>query len=165
MARVNSEDVMLQHRLRAACERGVVTIYTDPTRLNASGSPVFDPWENILPLLALLLVSMFLMLYTLIGGVVALLVMVGAYLFLVRPWIIERVRNRATRQMLVSVEYLDRIWAWGGVALTRADNPAIGAMAPSGSWRLFARRHLPEVVLPESLGGELKGRAGWEDDQ
>lgn len=149
---VKSADRETHDRLRSAVERNVVTIYTDPARLNTVGSPVFDPWENTLPLLAGLLLSLFLLVgVDMIIGVIALLVVVALYLFAARPWVVANVRHRATLMTLRDAETLDTLWAFGGLALTRTDQPAVGALAPTGNWRLFVRRHLPEVALVDDL--------------
>jgi len=153
-----AQDAAFHTKLKSAVARKIVTIYTDPARLNTVGSPVFDPWENTLALLSGFVMALFVMIgVSLIAGVIALVVAVIFYVALGRPYITEQVRQRAINLMLKSPTALDVMWGFGGLAITRTDHPNIGAMAPDADWRVFVRRHLPDVVVPEALGDEFKG--------
>ncbi len=153
-----AEEAAMFDRLRGAYGRKIITVFTDPYSLNTVGSPVFDPWENTLALLASVIVALFVMIGVgLLAGVIALVVGVIIYVAILRPMITERVRQRAINAMLRSPKALDVLWKFGGVAITRTDHNSIGAMAPDADWRLFVRRHLPDVTMAEHLGDEFKG--------
>ena len=153
-----AQDEAMHSRLRSAVARKIVTIYTDPARLNTVGSPVFDPWENTLALLSGFVMALFIMIgVSLIAGVIALVVAVVFYVALGRPYITEQVRRRTIDLILKSPKGLDIMWNYGGLAITRTDHPNIGAMAPEADWRVFIRRHLPDVSVAEHLGDEFKG--------
>lgn len=146
MARISAHDKVLHDRLRAAYERNVVSIYTEFQRLNTPGSPVFNPWESVLPLLALLLMAVIVML---VGGILvgmgALVLGLAIYALVVRKWLARQVYNRALITLMVDARTFQEVWDHGGVVLAMTDRPQHQARAPRGSWRAFVDRYLPQA--------------------
>ncbi len=148
MARVSKEEQDLYARLKAAHERNLITIYTDHTKLNAPESPVFNPWEAVGPLIALLLFSLFILLIAgLIAGTVALVLSVALFVVGLRPWVEHQVRYRAIIWVLRDVRTFQTIWAYGGIGISLADQPRTVCAAPDGNWRNFVRRNLPDASV------------------
>lgn len=148
MARVSKEEQNLYDRLKAAHERNLITVYTDFSRLNAPESPVFNPWEAVGPLLALLMFSLFILLTGgLIAGTVALVLAVLLFAVGIRPWIEHQVRHRAIVWLVRDVKTFQILWAYGGIGISLADQPQTVCAAPDGNWRNFVRRYLPDTDL------------------
>ena len=135
-------------------------IHVDFNRLNRTGSPVFDPWENVLPLVVLLLISLAIIPFDLVAGTVALVVAMFAYAFLVRPWVANRLRKRTIENMLRNAHNWQVLWSFGGVVVTLVENPRIGVVSPGGDWRAFARRFQSGQELGPGLGERPDGVSG-----
>lgn len=166
MSRIRARDQMLHDRLRAAHERNLVSIYTDFPRLNQPQSPVFNPWETVLPLLVPLLLAVVVLFMA--GIVPGLVVLVGAvliYAFLLRQWLARQVYERTVVMMMVNPQTLQRVWEFGGVILARADNPRAQVRSPRQDWRVFVERFLPAGEVAESLGGDMAGAMAPEADR
>ncbi|MFA7431877.1 MAG: hypothetical protein WCZ23_17105 [Rhodospirillaceae bacterium] len=146
MARISAHDKLLHDRLRAAHERNVISIYTEFQRLNTPGSPVFNPWESVLPLLGLLLFAVAIMLFGgILVGMAALAFGLVVYAVIVRQWLARQVYNRTLIALMVDAKTFQSVWDHGGVVLVMTDHPQHQARAPRGSWRAFVNRYLPQT--------------------
>jgi hypothetical protein len=157
-----AQDYRLHERLTEAYMADRIRIHVDFNRLNRTGSPVFDPWENVVPLVTLLLGSLAIMPFDLVAGTVALVVAMFGYAFLVRPWVADRLRKRTIENMLRNAHNWQVLWSFGGVVVTLVQNPRIGVVAPGGDWRGFARRFQSGQELGPGLG-ERPGSAPPSD--
>ncbi|MQX35870.1 hypothetical protein [Roseospira navarrensis] len=155
-----AQDYRLHERLIEAYTANRITIHIDFTRLNRTGSPVFNPWENVVPLLVLLLASVVVMTLDLVAGTLVLIGAMFAYAFFVRPWIAKRLRDRTIESMLRNAHNWQVIWSLGGVVVTLTANPRIGVVAPAGNWRAFARQFEGGESVGPGLGGGAPGDSG-----
>ncbi len=113
------KDRSLYGRLLESYQADRVSIFIDFDRLNAPRSPVFSPWENVAPLLIILLLAMAVMLLIdLLIGTLAMLLGVISYLFLVRPWVSQRVHRRAIYAAPDNLHNWNILWKLGGLVLT-----------------------------------------------
>jgi hypothetical protein len=139
-------DRALYGRLMESYQADRISIFIDFDRLNAPRSPVFSPWENVAPLLILLLLSMAVMLLIdLLVGTLAMLLGVLTYLFLVRPWISQRVYRRAIDAATDNLHNWNILWKLGGLVLTLNYMSKTRCVSPDGDWRAFVTRYLPEM--------------------
>ena len=88
-------DRALYARLVESYQADRVSIFVDFDRLNNPRSPVWSPWENIGPLLVILIGSLALMFFNMLVGLATMLLGVLFYLFMMRPWIAQRVYRRS----------------------------------------------------------------------
>src|ERR1700760_4040203 len=89
-------DRALYARLVESYQADRIGIFVDFDRLNHPKSPVWDPWENVGPLLIILAGCMAVMFFIdLLLGTAVMVLGVFFYLFIVRPWIAQRVYRRA----------------------------------------------------------------------
>lgn len=124
---------------------GKIKLITNFETLNKSGSPVFNPWDNVLPLLGLIFLGLAILLFQgVIMGTVALVIVVAIFVVMVRPWIAAKLQKRTAEYMLADVENWRRIWKIGGVAMIRSDRPSLGCVAPEGKWPAFTRDFLDD---------------------
>lgn len=147
-----AQDYRLHERLTQAYTADRIRIHVEFNRLNRAGSPVFDPWENVVPLLALILAGVAIMPFDLVAGTLVLIGAMFVYAFLVRPWIAQRVRARTIENMLRNAHNWQVIWSMGGVVVTLTANPRIGVVAPAGNWRAFARQFEGGRTVGPGLG-------------
>jgi len=130
-----------------------IRIHVNFEHLNRAGSPVFDPWENVLPLMGLLMAGVLVMIFNLVAGTICLVGAMFVYAFLVRPWVAGRVRKRTIENMLKNAHNWQVIWSLGGVVVTMTETPRVGVVAPAGNWRAFARQFQSGSELGPGLGG------------
>ncbi|MEQ8507985.1 MAG: hypothetical protein RIF37_03510 [Rhodospirillaceae bacterium] len=139
-------DRALYGRLMESYQADRISIFIDFDRLNTPRSPVFSPWENVAPLLILLLLSMAVMLLIdLLVGTLAMLLGVLTYLFLVRPWVSQRVYRRAIDAATDNLHNWNILWKLGGLVLTLNYMSKTRCVSPDGDWRAFVTRYLPEM--------------------
>ena len=141
-------DRALYGRLMESYQADRASIYVDFDRLNAPKSPVFSPWENVAPLLIIILLAMAAMLLLdLLLGTLAMLLGVIGYLFLVRPWISQRVYRRAIDAATDNLHNWNVLWKLGGLVLTLNYMSKTRCVSPDGDWRAFVTRYLPEMEV------------------
>lgn len=144
----DKRDQELHTRLCTAHDNGQIIIYTNFQHLNRGGSPVFSVFDNVGPLLMMILLGLAIMFYSMLAGVGALLIATLFYIYAVRPWIARRLRDRTVAVMLSNVYAWRALWRFGGVVVTLTSNPRIGCAAPESDWRSLARRFVAERQGP-----------------
>lgn len=145
----------LYRALQAAWEHHMLDAVGNMKLLNHSGSPVFDPWENLAPLLVLTIGSLALLLvYKLLVGTLALVASTMIYLFVVRPWMAARLHTRLVNYLFSDIEKFKALWRMGGVSLAWTGYPPDFCHSPKGDWQKFAERHAKPLALPEGEEGE-----------
>lgn len=133
---------VLQHGISS----GRLKVYTDFRVFNQGRSPTYSPWDNVAPLLLMVLISLGLLVVVgIIVGVLALLLSVVLYAFLIRLWVMHRLHERTRVAMMQNLFNWELLWNMGGVVLA---NERTGQMchAPGGSWRTFVGNGLPDIV-------------------
>ena len=138
-------------RLKTAHHVHAITLHVNASRLNRPGSPVFDPWENIVPLLAMILLSLtFMFAANEIAGVALLVLSVVAYLVIIRPWILQRVQNRTREVAMISLRNWTILWKTGAISFSLNHKNA-SCRSPSDDWQSFVTEHLaietPDAAL------------------
>jgi hypothetical protein len=141
-------DRALYARLVESYQADRIGIFVDFDRLNHPRSPVWDPWENIGPLLLLLLAALAIMFFVhLMLGTAIMVLGVLFYLFLVRPWIAQRLYRRALHAATDNLHNWNVLWKLGGLVLTLNYMNKTRCVSPDGDWRAFVTRYLPEMEM------------------
>jgi len=133
---------VLQHGVSS----GRLKIYTDFRVFNQGHSPTYSPWDNVAPLLLMVLVSLALLVVVgIIVGVLALLLSVVLYAFFVRLWVMHRLHERTRQAMMQNLNNWEVLWGMGGVVLS---NERTGQLchAPAGNWRAFVTNGLADLA-------------------
>lgn len=131
--------------LQAAYNAGRLKVHVDYRPHLRNHSPVYNPWEHLVPLLFLILVSLAILIFEgVLAGTIALVMTAAVYVALIRPFVADRVRTRATALCMYNRRNFNILWDMGGVAITMADRPDLGCTAPA-DWRIFVRDHVPDV--------------------
>jgi hypothetical protein len=140
-------DRALYARLIESYQADRVSIFVDFDRLNHPRSPVWSPWENIGPLLVILVGSLGLMFFSLLLGTAVMVLGVLFYLFIMRPWIAQRVYRRSIEAATENLHNWNLLWKLGGLVITLNFMGKTRCVAPDGDWRAFVTRYLPEMEL------------------
>ena len=108
-------DRALYARLVESYQADRVSIFVDFDRLNHPRSPVWNPWENIGPLLLILIGSLSLMFFIhLLLGTATMALGVIFYLFMLKPWIAQRLYRRAIDAATENLHNWNLLWKMGG---------------------------------------------------
>jgi hypothetical protein len=141
-------DRALYARLVESYQADRIGIFVDFDRLNHPRSPVWDPWENVGPLLLILLASLALMFFVqLLLGTAVMVLGVLFYLFVVRPWIAQRLYRRALDAAIDNLHNWNVLWKLGGLVIALNYMNKTRCVSPDGDWRAFVTRYLPEMEM------------------
>lgn len=140
-------DRALFARLIESYQADRIGIFVDFDRLNRPRSPVWNPWENIAPLLVILIGSLAIMFFMMLLGIAVMVLGVMFYLFIMRPWIAQRVYRRAIDAATENLHNWNLLWKIGGLVITLNHMNKTRCVAPEGDWRAFVTRYLPEMEM------------------
>ena len=162
-------DRALYARLVESYQADRIGIFIDFDRLNHPRSPVWDPSENIGPLLLILGGSLGVMFFlNLLVGTAIMVLGVLFYLFVVRPWVAQRLYRRALDAAIDNLHNWNILWKMGGLVIALNYMNKTRCVSPDGDWRAFVTRYLPEMEMEGvetfNVGsmppGERYGRTG-----
>lgn len=145
---INRADELTYHALQKAVGADKLRIYLDYGRINRPLSPVYNPWESLLPILVPILVGLFLIVS--VGVIFGLLFMIGmimVYSGLVKKVLYHRVIQRTKDYMVCDYESCCHLWNFGGIVLVNADNKKSGCVSPDGDWKEFVVRNFSDLML------------------
>ena len=141
-------DRALYARLIESYQADRIGLFVDFDRLNHPRSPIWSPWENVTPLLIILVAAISVMFaIDLLLGTAVMVMGVFAYLFLVRPWISQRVYRRAIDAAIDNLHNWNILWKQGGLVITLNFMNKTRCVSPDGDWRAFVTRYLPEMEM------------------
>ncbi|MBO4521260.1 MAG: hypothetical protein J5787_08660 [Alphaproteobacteria bacterium] len=145
------EDMVVFQGLQRALVEKKAFIKVNFKKLNRFKSPFFNPWENVLPLLTILIISLLLMIFrNLVIGTTALLVMCFVYA-LCMPYFLEPfMQNRVTKRIVPRIEKFLIAWRYGGISIVLTADPKYFCQAPLGSWKQFTISYFSDLI-PEEL--------------
>jgi len=158
-------DRALYARLIESYHADRVGIFVDFDRLNRPKSPVYNPWENTGPLIILLVVSLVIMIaLDLLIGTALMVLSVMFYLFIVRPWVAQRLYRRSLDAATENLHNWEVLWRLGGLVITLNYMSKTRCVSPSGDWRAFVTRYLPEMELDDTPMDEFNQTTKDADD-
>ncbi len=135
---MNKADALKYKALKKALEKGDAKILIDTNKLNKPDSPVYNPWEVLLPILAPTLLGLVLILS--VGTIFGLLFMATMIFIsntIIRKYLYTNLIKRAKEYMQSSFNNLDTLWQYGGIILVNTKDKKTGCIAPQSSWKDF----------------------------
>ena len=123
-------------------------IYLDTSKLNRPTSPVYNPWENLLPLLIPLLVGLVLIIT--VGAFFGLAFIVGMvliYTYYIKRILDRRLLERTKNYIAESFGQCQTLWEYGGIVLATATNKKIGCISPAGDWKEFIVQNFADLMV------------------
>ena len=167
MTKATKKDLLIYKALNKAIDNDALRIYLDYSRINRPTSPVYDPWECLLPILVPLLIGLFFIVT--IHPFFGLIVMVGgifAYTSYFRKKLHKNLVDRTKELITKSYRSLEDLWAFGGIVFVNNDNKKVGCVSPDGDWKDFVVRNFSEYMVekkkepekPEEPKQEKQGR-------
>ncbi len=135
---MNKADSLKYKALKQAIEIGDAKIALYSNNLNKPNSPIYNPWELLLPILAPTLLGLILILT--VGVIVGLLLMAAMIVIsntYVKKHLQTRLVKRAKDYMLSGYENMQNIWAYGTIIIINAADTKNSCIAPDGNWKDF----------------------------
>jgi hypothetical protein len=151
-ARKAEEAEALHDRVVAAVHSGRADLVTDARMLDHGGSPVHSPWDHLVPLLGLMMTAMIILLAAgMAFGVVAMFLGAVIHLLFTRYYVAWRIQHRTLAFVMQSLAHWQAVWDNGGVALVVKGSGEKPCFAPTGDWKKFVRRLLPQEGEPREV--------------
>ena len=145
--RISKADTLVFKAMQKAIEDEKLQICLINSKINVPGSPVYNPWETLLPILLPVLLG--LILIWLVGILLGLAVMVGGILLssnLVKKNMEHRLYERAKAFFVRDYNSCNQLWDFGGIVLVNAQDKRQGCISPEGNWKDFVILHFSEYM-------------------
>ncbi len=144
----NRAEEMAYHALKKAVEENKLHLCLVESKINRPNSPVYNPWEVLLP--ALLPVILGLILILAVGPIFGLVFMIAAIMVsanLVKKKLDTKLLDRTRSYLLSGYDNFCQLWEFGGIVLVNAENKKIGCLAPDGDWKEFAVKNFADLMI------------------
>ncbi len=145
--RVNKADALVFKALQRAITEDKLNICLISSKINVVGSPVYNPWENLFPILLPVLFG--LLLIGLVGILIGLAVMSAGIMLssnLVKKKLEQRLFDRTKTLFLSDYKSCCELWDFGGLILVKSDDKKYGCIAPEGNWKEFVVLHFADLM-------------------
>lgn len=144
----NRADKMTFHALQKAVELDKLRIYLDYGRINRPGSPVYNAWECLLPILIPVLIGLMLIICAgVLFGLLFIAAMVVVYSTYFKKKIYRKVIERTKQYLVSNYENCEKLWLFGGLVLVNAENKKIGCVSPEGDWKEFVVINFSDLMI------------------
>ena len=124
--RINKADSLVYKALQRAFAEDKLHLCLINSKINIPGSPIYNPWEVLLPTLCPLLTGLFLI--WLAGILWGLVFMVSGLLLsanFIKRKMEQRLFDRAKQMLLKDYDACCQLWDFGGVVLVKNDDKKI----------------------------------------
>ena len=147
MARTSKQSLLTYKALKKAIEADKLRIYLDYAKINRPTSPVYNPWECLLPILLPVLIGLLLVITVgIIFGLIFIVFMIFAYTNYFKKKIYRQLIERTKSYITLSIDSLEELWEFGGIVLVNAENKKLGCVAPEGDWKDFVILNFSEYM-------------------
>lgn len=144
----NKADLLVYKALTRAIEEDKLRLYFDYGKINRPGSPVYDPWETLLPILVPTLLGMLLILSNnVIFGLVFIISMILIYSNYFKKKVYRRLIERAKQYFVKDYDNCQNLWDFGGLVLVNADDKKSGCVSPEGDWKEFTVKNFADYMV------------------
>lgn len=149
------QDLLIFQGLQRALVDNKAFVKIDFKALNKIGSPFFNPWENVVPLLVILTLSLTSMIVNnLMTGTIVLTVSVLGYAFLMPFFLEPFMQNRVVKRVVPRIEKFLIAWRYGGFSICLSADARVSCAAPQGDWRSFTESYFPDLIPADKTDAE-----------
>lgn len=146
----NRADSLTFKALQKAVAQDKLRLYLDYTKINRSGSPVYNPWECLLPILIPILIGLILIISVgVIFGLFFIVAMTMVYSTKIKKKLHRIMIERTKNYMVSSYDNCEKLWKFGGIVLVNAENKKLGCVSPDGDWKEFVILNFSDLMLDE----------------
>ena len=157
MKKPNKADLLIYKAFNRALEKNLLRIYLDTAKLNRPSSPVYNPWENLLPILLPILLGLFLIIT--VGtffGLAFIIGMVLIYTYYFKKIIDRHLLERTKKYIAANYENCQNLWKHGGIVLATEINKKLGCISPDGDWKEFTVQNFAEFMVDKKEENQEK---------
>lgn len=141
-------DKLIFKALKKAVDEDKLRIYLDYSKINRPASPVYDPWECLLPILVPVLIGLVLILS--VGVIFGLSFIVGI-IFIYSTYFKKKTHRylieRTKKYLVQNYNNCEELWNFGGIILVNSENKKHGCVAPEGDWKEFVVKNFSNFMV------------------
>lgn len=153
----NKADMLVFKALQKAVEQDRLRVYLDYAKINKPQSPVYDPWECLLPILVPVILGLILIIGVgVLFGLLFMVIMILAYSTYVKKKVHRRLVERTKRFLTDSFDNCVRLWEFGGIVLVNARDKRLGCVAPEGDWKDFVVLNYADLMVENNTHEKSK---------
>ena len=143
----NKAEKLIFNAFKKALSEDKLRLYIDYSKLNRPGSPVYDPWENLLPILTPTIIGLLLIISSnVIIGLSFIIIMLMIYSSYLKKYFSHRLIERTKNYIIYDYENCEKLWQFGGIVFVNADNKNRGCVSPEGDWKEFVVRNFAYLM-------------------
>lgn len=136
------------HALQKAVELDKLRIYLDYAKVNRPSSPVYNPWECLLPILVPIMIGLLLILSVgVIFGLLFIIAIILVYSGFIKKKLYHKIIERTKTYLISDIEHCQELWNFGGIILVNADNKKLGCISPEGDWKEFVIKNFSDLMV------------------
>ena len=144
----NRADNMTYKALQKAIEQNKLRLYLDYAKINRPGSPIYNPWECLLPILIPLFLGLILILSVgVLFGLLFIIAMTMLYTVYFKKKIYKKIIERTKKYIIQSYDNCEHLWNFGGIVLVNAENKKLGCVSPEGDWKEFVILNFADLMI------------------
>jgi len=147
MPKPNKAERLIYKALKIAITEKLLYIYIDAKTVNRPTSPIYNPWENLLPLLIPIIIALYVIIYqNIFIGLAFIIGMVLLHILGIKRLIGRLLLIRARKYILKDFACCEKLWDSGGVVMAMAANRKIACIAPEDDWKDFVVQHFAYLM-------------------
>ena len=146
--RINKADKMTFKALQKAVEAEELQLALINSKINIPSSPVYNPWEVLLPTLIPAMIGLFLI--WLVGIIFGLLFMIVGIMLssnLIKKKMEQRLFERSKNYFISDYNSCNELWEFGGIVLINSSDKKQCCIAPEGNWKDFVVLNYSQYML------------------
>lgn len=144
----NRADLLTYKALQKAVELDKLRIYLDYGKINRPSSPVYNPWECLLPILIPIMIGLLLILSVgVIFGLMFIIAMIFVYSGFVKKKLYHKIIERTKAYLTSDIEHCQELWDFGGIVLVNSDNKKLGCVSSEGDWKEFVIKNFSDLMV------------------
>ena len=144
----NRADEMVFSALQKAIAQELIQLCLVESKVNRPTSPVYNPWEVLLPMLIPVVLGLILIMTAgPIFGLVFMVIAIFTSSNLIKKKLEDRLFDRAKPFMLSNYENFCKLWEFGGVVLINAKNKKQVCIAPDADWQDFIVKNFADFMI------------------
>lgn len=150
MSKPSKADYLIYKALQTAIEKNQLRLYLDYGKINRPGSPVYDVWENLLPVLTPVIIGLILILtVSVFFGLAFIVSMIFIYITYFKKKVDRYLIERTKSYFMQSYDNCTKLWSFGGIVLVNANNKKQGCVSPEGDWKEFVVKNFADYMITE----------------
>jgi len=144
----NRADELAFGALKKAIETDKIQLCLVESKINRPTSPVYNPWEVLLPILVPVIIGLILIMCVgPIFGLIFMVIAISATSNLIKKKLENKLFERTKSFILLGYENFCKLWDFGGIVLINAQNKKIACIAPDADWKDFVIQNFEDLLI------------------